>query len=101
MGKRNATNIAAVLIIGSACAAIFLSTSEFGPTVDRTLHAEIGRVLAKETLSLLRPGGQITVITRDTEPFPQPALDVLLKSFEAEIRRGGDIKVGTHLVQLD
>ena len=101
MGKRNATNIAAVLIVGAAFAAIFLSTSEFGPPVDRKLHSEIGRVLAREALSLLRPGGQITVITRDTEAFPQPALDILLNSFEEEIRRGGKIKIGTQLVQLD
>src|SRR5439155_24301781 len=95
------TDIVAILTASAAFAAIFRSSWEFGPAVDRKLHSDIGRVLAKEALSLLRPGGQITVITRDTEAFPQPALDILLKTFQQEIRRAGDIKVGIQIVQLD
>src|SRR5437667_3858668 len=101
MRNRISTDIVAILTASTALAAIILSSWEFGPPVDRKLHSEIGRVLAKEALSLLRPGGQITVITRDTEAFPQPALDVLLKTFQQEIRRAGDIKVGIQIVQLD
>lgn len=84
---------------GVALAALVLSSREFRPPVDRKLHSEIGRVLAKEALSLLRPGGAITVITRDTEAFPQPALDILLKTFQHEVRRRGEINVQT--LQLD
>jgi hypothetical protein len=69
--------------------------------LDRKLHSAIGRVLAKEALSALRPGGQITVITRDTEAFPQPALDILLESFQDEVRRAAGISVGTQTIQLD
>ncbi len=101
MRNRISTNIVAILTASTAFAAIFLSSWGFGPPVDRKLHWEIGRVLAKEALSLLRPGGQITVITRDTEAFPQPALDILLKSFEQEVCRGGEITVGTQTIQLD
>ena len=101
MRNRISTDIVAILTASTALAAIILSSWEFGPPVDRKLHSEIGRVLAKEALSLLRPGGQITVITRDTEAFPQPALDILLKSFQQEVRRGGDITVGTLFIQLD
>jgi hypothetical protein len=101
MRNRNSTDIVAMLTAGAALAAIFLSSWEFGPPVDRKLHSDIGRVLAKEALSLLQPGGQITVITRDTEAFPQPALDVLLKTFQQEVRRGGEIAVGTQTIQLD
>src|SRR5437867_3072757 len=101
MLNRNSTDIVAILAAGTAFAAIFLFSWRFGPAVDRKLHSDIGRVLAKEALSLLRPGGQITVITRDTEAFPQPALDILLKTFQQEIRRAGDIKVGTQFIQLD
>ena len=85
MRNRNSTDIVAIVTTSAALAAIFLSSWEFGPRVDRKLHSEIGRVLAKEALSLLRPGGQITVITRDTETFPQPALDGSpAESFQAE-----------------
>ena len=101
MRNRISTDIVAILTASTALAAIILSSWEFGPPVDRKLHSEIGRVLAKEALSLLRPGGQITVITRDTEAFPQPALDILLKSFQQEVRRGGKITVGTQTIQLD
>lgn len=101
MHNRNSTDIVAIVATSAAFAAIFLSTREFGPRVDRRLHSEIGRVLAKETLNLLRPGGQITVITRDTEAFPQPALDIMLNSFQQEVRRAGDINVGIQTIQLD
>src|SRR6266550_3487183 len=101
MRNRISTDIVAILTASAAFAAIFLSSWEFGPPVDRKLHSEIGRVLAREALSLLRPGGQITVITRDTEAFPQPALDILLKSFEQEVHRERDIAVGTLTIQLD
>jgi len=101
MRNRHSTDLVSILTASAACAAIFLSSWEFGAPVDRKLHSEIGRALAKETLSLLRPGGQITVITRDTEAFPQPAMDILLKSFQQEIRRAGDYKVGTQTIQLD
>lgn len=101
MRNRNSIDIVAILSASAAFATIFLSSWGFGPPVDRKLHSEIGRVLAKEALSLLPRGGQITVITRDTEAFPQPALDTLLNSFEQEVRRAGDITVGTQTIQLD
>jgi len=101
MHNRNSTDIVAIVATGAAVAAIFLSSWEFGPRVDTKLHSELGRVLAKEALSLLRPGGQITVITRDTEAFPQPALDIMLESFQQEVRRARDINVGTQTIQLD
>ena len=101
MRNSNSTDIVSIMVASAACAAIFLSSWDFGPSVDRKLHSEIGRVLAKEALNLLRPGGQITVITRDTEAFPQPALDILLTSFQEELRRGGDFNVGTQTLQLD
>src|ERR1043166_8076978 len=101
MRNSKTTDLVACVTAGAALAAMVLSSREFGPPVDRKLHSEIGRVLAKEAVSLLRPGGQITVITRDTEAFPQPALDILLKSFQREVCRAGDIKVGTQIIQLD
>ena len=101
MRNRHSTDIVAIVTTSAAFAAVFLSSWEFGPPVDRKLHAEIGRVLAKEALGLLRPGGQITVVTRDTQAFPQPALDILLNSFRQEVRRRGDINVATQTIQLD
>jgi hypothetical protein len=101
MRNRKSVDTVAILAACAALAIIAQLSWGFGPPIDRKLHSEIGRALAKEALSLLRPGGQIVVITRDTEAFRQPALDILLKSFNKEIRRAGDIAVATQSIQLD
>jgi hypothetical protein len=101
MRNCKSTEIASVLVASVALAAIFFSSHEFAPRVDRKLHAAIGRALAKEALSLLGPGGKITVITRDTKAFPQPAIDVLLESFKRELRRADATLGATQLIQVD
>ncbi|HUS35574.1 MAG TPA: hypothetical protein VM680_09510 [Verrucomicrobiae bacterium] len=70
-------------------AAIFFIT--LPAPVDRKLHSEIGKALATEASALLRPGAKVTLITRDTATFPQPALDVLIKSFERNINRNTQV----------
>src|SRR5438093_13448499 len=100
MRNRISTDIVAILTASMALAAIILSPWGFGPPVDGKLASEIGRVLAKEALSLLRAGAQITVITRDTEAFPQPALDLLLKCFQQAVSRGVDTTVVALFIQL-
>lgn len=101
MRNRRSTELIALLSAAAASVTIFLSSCEFAPRINRTLHAAIGKALAKEALSLLGPGGQITVITRDTEAFPQPAMDVLLASFRREVRRADATIAATQLVQAD
>lgn len=101
MRNRRITDAVCVTITAAAGIAILLSSGGMGPAVDSRLHSEIGRTLASETLSLLPAGGEIFVITRDTEAFPQPALDILLKSFEREVRRRDDIPVTVRSVPLD
>jgi len=101
MRNRRSIDIVSILIAGAALVTIVLFSWDFRPPVDRKLHSEIGRVLAKEALSLARPGGEITVITRDTEAFRQPALDILLKSFQREVGRASRITINIHSLQLD
>jgi phosphoribosylaminoimidazole carboxylase (NCAIR synthetase) len=87
--------------MAAAAVTLFLSCWEFRPRIDRTMHAAIGKALAREAISLSQPVSQITLITRDTEEFPQPALDVLLASFKREVRRA-QIKIAAmQLVQAD
>lgn len=76
-----------LLLILAALPIILGSTLQIPPRVNRTLHVAIGKALAKETLELLGAGGKIIVITRDTETFPQPALDILLGAFQSETAR--------------
>ena len=101
MRNRKSTDLVAILIAGTALGLTVLYCRGFGPPVDWKLHSEIGRALAKEAVSLSRPGGQIIVLTRDTEAFRQPALDILLKSFHKEVRRAGDYTIATQSFQLD
>jgi hypothetical protein len=71
------------------------------PLKDKALYAEIGRTLGVESVSLLKPGGKITVIARDTSAFAQPAMLLSLKSLQNEIRRAKAEIRSIELIQLD
>jgi hypothetical protein len=93
--KINLTIVFAVLAV--VIGAIFFVTPP--APVDRKLHSEIGRALAMEASALLKPGGKVTIITRDPEAFPQPAVDALIKTFKRNLK--SDAQVSKLLVQVD
>src|SRR5581483_4198672 len=73
----------------------------WGPSFNGAAFREAGRVLARQTLGLLKPGGLVTVITRDTAAFENTASDVLLKSFRNELLKTG-IKIDfVRALQID
>jgi hypothetical protein len=100
---RNSKPIDAISIAISISAVVilFVVCSHLPPRLDENIPAKIGESLAVEAVSLLRPGGRITIITRDTQAFPQPALDVSLKSFYNEVHRTGASVASVHRLQLD
>src|SRR6266850_497651 len=97
----NVREIVAGLAALAALLLIFLSAGKFGPRIDRQLHAAIGQALGREAVNLLGRDGGITVITRDTSAFPQPALDILLENLKREVSRAGGNFAATRLIQLD
>lgn len=98
LSPRQKTTLTIVFgVMALAVAAIFFV--RLPAPVDRKLHSEIGRALAAEASALLKPGGKVTVISRDTETFPQPSVDVLLKSFKRGMK--GDAEIANLLVQVD
>jgi hypothetical protein len=99
--RNRSTEIIAALAALAAMVAIVLSLFRFGPRIDRKVHQEIGQALARETVGLLGKGGQITIVTRDTASFRQPAIDIALASFKEEIRRAGAAIASTQEVQVD
>jgi len=101
MRNRSSTLVISGVVALLAVGAIWLFNFERGPRVEARLHRTIGQALAREALKLRGPSGGITVIGRDTEVFPQPAMDLLLASFEREIRRGGATIDTTRLIQVD
>ena len=89
-------------IVLIASSAILVSTlGRFPPRLDRGLHSAIGETLAREAIRLRGPEGKITLISRDTQSFRQPALDVLLKAFQREVGRQGVPIAFTQSLQTD
>jgi hypothetical protein len=81
--------LAGLVALGCSVALVFSVSGGFGPRLDPLPHQAAGRVLAEQTLSLLKPGGLVTVITRDTSTFQNPATDVLLASLRNQLAKAG------------
>lgn len=93
--------IAALGATAAALLTLYFSCVEPKPTLDRSLHVALGQALAREGVALLPSGGRIAIITRDTEAFRQPALDVLLNALQSELRHAGVPAPALHLLQTD
>jgi hypothetical protein len=72
-----------------------------GPVLDPLLHRAVGQVLATQTLSLLKPGGRVMVITRDTAAFQNPASDTLLAGFQSTLAKAGVKTDSLQTLQVD
>ena len=79
--------VSAVVSVSAVAAMVITSRGGFGPRLNPEPHRTAGAELARQALSLLKPGGQITVLTRDTATFQNPAIDLLLDSFQRELRK--------------
>ena len=79
--------VAAIVTVGAVAAMMVTERGGFAAGVNPAPHRAAGVELAHQALSLMKPGGQITVITRDTTAFQNPASDFLLESFQRELRR--------------
>jgi hypothetical protein len=100
MRNRKAIDALSLGAIFISAGIIALSLWALPPKVDSQLYSEMGRVLARQALELLPPGGEISVIARDTTVYPQPAMEIALNEFRKEADRAG-IKVTARLIQLD
>jgi len=97
MRDSKAIQIAAALVtVGAVAAMMMIERGGFAAGVNAAPHRAAGAELARQTLSLMKPGGRIMVITRDTTAFQNPASDFLLEGFQRELRRAhagiGDIQ---------
>jgi hypothetical protein len=93
--------LAGSVILGSGLAIALSISGGTGPRLDAAPFREAGRVLARQARGLLKPGGAVTVITRDTAAFENPASDVLLKSFRNELSKGGVKIDSVQALQID
>jgi hypothetical protein len=93
---------AAVAAILSAVAALAITMhGGFAPGITAGPHRAAGAALARQALLLLKPGGRILVITRDTTTFPNPAADLLLEGFRRELRQAHADISGVLSLQVD
>ena len=94
-------NALAVALAAAAITLLVITWWNPAVPVNQNVHLELGRTLAAESLKLLKSGGKLTIIARDTDVFPQPAMTLALSALQKEIRRGGAEIRSTQLVQLD
>jgi hypothetical protein len=102
MRESKAVNVlASLVILGAGGAGLLAWRGGLPPRLNPKPHAAVGQALARQALALLKPGGQITVITRDTTWFKNPASDVQLASFQRAIRKAGAVIGAIHALQAD
>lgn len=87
------------MVVALAAAGVLLL--EPAPALAEGIHREVGQALAEQALRQLHPGARITVITRDTSAFPQPAVDLALSAFDAAVHRAGTTQVSVERLQID
>lgn len=80
---------AAGLVLVGSLAALAWTFAGPGPAGNPRVQEEIGRTLAREAVRHLGSGRHLTVLTRDTTAFPQPAADQVLAAFTREAVRSG------------
>lgn len=97
----NRRAVALPLLAALSVIAFFARSLALRPPVEKHLHSEVGRHVATEALKLLKPPGKIHIITRDTDSFPQPALNIVLAALQLEFNNHGAKIDSIHRLQRD
>jgi hypothetical protein len=58
-------------------------------------------MLARQALALLKPGGRIIIISRDTAAFKDPAAEIQLAGFKKELRKARAVIGSVRAIQID
>jgi hypothetical protein len=80
--SRTVQVLAGVVTLSAVVAAYLSSQGGLSPSINPKPHEAAGAVLARQALSLLKTGGKIIAIARDTATFKNPATDIQLASFK-------------------
>jgi hypothetical protein len=84
-----------------ATALLLFSTRQLPPGLDPKPHEATGWVMAQEALGLLKPGGWLVVIRRDTGAYKHPESDLQFKSFQKALRKAKATVTAVRAVGLD
>jgi hypothetical protein len=101
MRNSRVAGIIAGLAILAAAVTVVCSLNEGPPSFNPKPHEAVGWVMARQALGFLKPGGQITVISRDTSVFKQPAIDCQLASFQRTLQAAHTEPAVVQALQVD
>lgn len=79
--------IAAVVTVGATVVMVVTLKGGLSPGIEAGPPEAAGWTMARQTVSLLQPGGQVLVISRNTAEFKNPATDIQLAAFKRELKK--------------
>jgi len=79
----------------------FAAVTDLPPSFHKPLQKSIGQAIAQETLRHWKPGGTVSVFTRDTSEFPHPEADAVFASFQSSLLAAGTPIDSVQSLQLD
>jgi hypothetical protein len=100
MRNRKAIDALSLGVICVAIGIVAFSAWILPPGFNASVYPDVGRVLAQQALAGLPKGGEIVVIARDTQAYPQPAMEIALRALQKEASRAG-ATVTIKAIQLD
>lgn len=102
MRDSQAVNVVAGLVtVGALAAGLVAWRGGLPPRLNPKPHQAVGQIMAGQALGLLKAGGQITVIRRDTTAFENPATEAQLASFQKAIRKAHAALGSIRALQVD
>lgn len=101
MSKRILSPMVAAVSALAAVGLWFLWVRPLPPRGSLSVAEAAGVALARQALEVGAAAPHVTLITRDTDTFPQPALDALSAAFKSELRRGGGVLDSVQRIQVD
>jgi hypothetical protein len=101
MRESKPVSVAAALGVIAVWGVVYACLHTGSPVLNPKPHEATGWVMAEQALALLKPGGQVIVIARDTVAFKNPASDIQLAGFRKTLAKARTTVGVLHSVQVD
>lgn len=101
MKESPAIRTAAALVALAAAAAALVSATEFPPRIDHHAHQAVGQALGQEAVRLVKPGGSVVAIRRDSSAFRHPESDAQFEGFAKALASAGVPLASVQALQID